>query len=207
MATIILDFDGTIADSFDYVATFLKRQVRNANPLTDHEKHELRGMTMQQMAEHLGCPKWALPWLFVVGRHAMGKAMYNVPMFEGMGRVIEKLHAEGHQLIIVSSNNNRNIRKFLKHHHIYSFFTDQYGDAGFFGKKRAIERVLKRNHVARSATWYVGDEARDIIAAHAAGVRAIAATWGFDHADVLASHEPAAIANQPEDILRILEEL
>lgn len=206
MAAIIFDFDGTIADSFDYVAAFLERHVRNTHALTDDEKQILRGMTMQQMAIHLGSPKWYLPVLFVVGRRAMGKAMYNVPMFEGMGRVIDKLHAEGHELMIVSSNNRRNIRKFLKQHHLYKYFTDLYGDAGFFGKRRAIRRILKRNSLTSKEAWYIGDEARDVVAAKAADVRVIAATWGFDHADILASHGPTAIAGSPGDIITVLEE-
>lgn len=207
MAAVIFDFDGTIADSFDYVAAFLERHVRNTHALTEEEKQILRGMTMQQMAIHLGSPKWYLPVLFVVGRRAMGKAMYNVPLFEGMGRVIDKLHAEGHELMIVSSNNRRNIRKFLKQHHLHKYFTDLYGDAGFFGKRRAIRRILKRNSIHPRDAWYIGDEARDVVAAKAADVRVIAATWGFDHADILASHEPTAVAAEPAHIVNILEEM
>ncbi len=206
MAVIIFDFDGTIADSFEYVATFLEAHVRRSHTLTDEEKHTLRGMTMQQMAEHFGSPKWYLPVLFVIGRRKMSKAIYNVPLFEGMGAVIDKLHAEGHQLMIVSSNNRRNIRKFLKQHHLHKYFTDLYGDAGFFGKRRAIRRVLKRNQTDAAQAWYVGDEARDVVAAHAAEVRVIAAGWGFDHPEILRQHEPTALAAHPREIISILEE-
>lgn len=207
MATIIFDFDGTIADSFDYVAGFLERHVRRGHPLTHDEKQALRGMTMKQMALHLGSPWWYLPILFIIGRWSMGKAIYNVPIFAGMSRVIDHLHAEGHTLMIVSSNNNRNIKRSLKQHHLYKYFTDIYGNAAFFGKKRAIKSVLWRNSIEADDAVYIGDEARDITAAKAAGIRIISASWGFDQADILASHSPTAIAYKPEDILRILEEL
>jgi phosphoglycolate phosphatase len=188
------------------VAGFLERHVRNTHPLTEKEKQTLRGMTMQQMAEHLGSPKWKLPWLFVIGRWTMGRMMYNVPMFEGMGAVIDKLHAEGHELMIVSSNNKRNIRKFLKQHHLYKYFADIQGDAGFFGKRRAIGKILRRNGLGSRDAWYVGDEARDVVGAKAADVRVIAATWGFDHPEILAEHAPTALADHPRDIISILEE-
>lgn len=207
MATIILDFDGTIADSFDYVASFLERHVRHGRRLTATEKEALRGMSMHEMALHLGCPKWRLPWLFMIGRRAMGRAIYNVPLFEGMGKVIEQLHAEGHVLVIVSSNNARNIRKFLHQHHLYKFFTDIYGGASFFGKKRAIKRILWRNRLQPRDAVYVGDEARDIDASKAAGIRIIAASWGFDKPELLAERGPTAVATTPADIVRILEEL
>jgi phosphoglycolate phosphatase len=207
MATIIFDFDGTIADSFDYVAAFLQRHVRKQHPLTEEEKQTLRGMTMKEMARHLGSPYWKLPILFIIGRYAMGRAIYNVPIFEGMGRVIDHLHAEGHELMIVSSNNTRNIKKSLKQHHLYKYFTDIYGNAAFFGKRRGIKNILWRNSLLPRDAIYIGDEARDIVASKAAGIRVIAASWGFDKADILESHKPTAVARKPEDIITILEEL
>jgi phosphoglycolate phosphatase len=207
MAAIIFDFDGTIADSFEYVAAFLERHVRRGRVLTGQEKQALRGMTMPQMAIHLGTPKWRLPILFIIGRYAMGRAIYDVPMFPGMGKVIEQLHAEGHVLMIVSSNNTRNIRKFLKQHHLYMYFTDLYGGAGFFGKRRAIHKILRRNNLERQDSLYIGDESRDVQASKDAGIRCIAASWGFDQADILASHDPTAVAGSPQDIVRILEEI
>jgi phosphoglycolate phosphatase len=164
-------------------------------------------MTMKQMAIHLGSPYWRLPILFIIGRQAMGKAIYDVPIFEGMGKVIEQLHAEGHELMIVSSNNNRNIKKSLKQHHLYKYFTDIYGNAAFFGKKRGIRRILWRNSLDAKNAVYIGDEVRDVTAAKAAGVPVIAASWGFDRADILASYEPTAVAHTPQEIVRILEEL
>jgi phosphoglycolate phosphatase len=207
MSAIIFDFDGTIVDSFDFVAAFLERHVRRGHPLTEEEKQTLRGMTMKQMALHLGSPYWRLPMLFFIGRQVMGKAIYDVPIFEGMGRVIEQLHAEGHELMIVSSNNNRNIKKSLKQHHLYRYFTDIYGNAGFFGKRRGIRSILWRNRFDAKDAIYVGDEVRDITGAKAAGIRVIAVSWGFDRRDILESHGPTAIADKPQDIVRILEEL
>ncbi|HSH18024.1 MAG TPA: HAD-IA family hydrolase [Candidatus Saccharimonadales bacterium] len=207
MAAIIFDFDGTIADSFDYVAGFLERHVRKGRPLTHEEREKLRGMTMQQMAIHLGSPYWKLPILFIIGRRAMGRAIYDVPIFAGMGKVVEQLHAEGHELMIVSSNNNRNIKRSLKQHHLYKYFTDIYGNAGFFGKQRAIRRVLWRNSYKPQEATYIGDEVRDVVAAKAAGIQVIAASWGFDHAEILEQHKPTAVAHTPQDIVRILEEL
>lgn len=207
MAAIIFDFDGTIADSFDYVASFLERHVRRGRPLTHEEREKLRGMTMHQMARHLGSPWWYLPVLFIVGRRAMGKAIYNVPIFEGMGRTIDKLHAEGHELMIVSSNNNRNIKRSLKQHHLHKYFTDIAGNAGFFGKRRAIRRILRRNSLRHEDAVYVGDEARDVIAAKEAGVRIIAVSWGFDKRHILEALKPTAIADKPADVITILEEL
>lgn len=208
MAAIIFDFDGTLADSFDYVATFLENSIRHSEDgLKPEEKAILRGMTMYQIALYFGCSKWRLPLLFLKGRRQMSRAIYDVPLFAGMGKVIEQLHGEGHELMIVSSNNRRNIRKFLHQHHLYKFFTDIYGNAGYFGKRRPIRIMLWRNHIKPEDALYIGDEWRDIEAAKAAAIRVIAVSWGFDQAADLAAHNPTGLAQTPREIVRILEEL
>lgn len=51
---------------------------------------------------------------------------------------------------------------------------------------------------------YVGDDERDILAAHAAGMKAVAATWGYsDDAKTIATWGADTIATSPQDILRI----
>lgn len=207
MAAIIFDFDGTIADSFDFVVAFLERHVRRGHLLEPEEKEKLRGMTMHRMAMHLGCPRWRLPILFIIGRYSMGRVIYNVPLFEGMGKVIEEIHAEGHTLVIVSSNNTRNIKKFLKQHHLYKYFTSIYGDAGFFGKARKIRKAVRRGNFTEAESLYVGDEVRDILAARGANIRVVSVSWGFDTADLLAQAKPDAIAHKRPELMGILEEM
>ena len=45
----------------------------------------------------------------------MNQAMGQVKPFDGMPEVIRKLHAEGHELFIVTNNTVPNIHKFLHH--------------------------------------------------------------------------------------------
>lgn len=203
---VVFDFDGTIADSFEYVVGFLERQVRRGHPLTAQEKETLRGMTMHQMAVHLGSPTWRLPFLFITGRREMGRVMYDVPLFAGMGEATRQLYEEGYRLIIVSSNNARNIRKFLRHHHLHAYISDVYGGASFFGKRRAIRQALWRNRVGRHRSVYVGDETRDVLSANLAGVPVIAVGWGFDRPELLAENNPLAVVSTPVELVRVIHE-
>lgn len=51
---------------------------------------------------------------------------------------------------------------------------------------------------------YVGDDERDILAAHAAGMKAVAATWGYSgNAKTMATWGADIIVTSPQDILRI----
>ena len=112
MAAIIFDLDGTIADSFDFVADFLAEK-KNGEHLDSREKRELYGLSMLAMARKMGHPWWRLLRLLFEGRKEMGKIINQVPVFAGLPEAIRKLQAEGHELFIVSSNTTQNIHAYL----------------------------------------------------------------------------------------------
>lgn len=206
MAAIIFDMDGTIADSFDYVSEFMAKEA-GLPPLTDEQKRQLRGMSMAGMVRVLGFPWWQGVLLFFKGRRGMHQSVRQLRAFQGMPEVIRKLHAEGHELFVLSSNSVRNIRNFLHHQKIHKYFLEIYGGAGMLGKAPALKELLKENNIELDQAVYVGDERRDVEAAKAVGVRTVAVTWGFAHRDNLIALEPMAVADTPAQLMQILEEV
>lgn len=207
MATIIFDFDGTIGDSFDLIVDIFHHITKREEKLTDKQMAELRGFPLAVIARQLKVPAWRIPWLLLRGRMLMAKRMREVPVFAGMPKVIEQLHAEGHELFIVSSNSAHNVKKFLKQHHLYKYFVEVRGNAGIFGKSRAISKLLQSNNLQLKDSVYIGDETRDVIASKAIGMRCIAVSWGFANTEFLESLHPTAMAHTPRDIVMILEEI
>ena len=207
MAAIIFDFDGTIADSFEVIVDIFEHITKRKEKLTEEQMTELRGYPLQVVAERLNVPWWRIPFLLVRGRRMMARRMKEVPIFDGISKVIEELHAEGHELFIVSSNSGRNVRKFLKQHHLYKYFVEVRGNAGLLGKSRAIKRAAWANSLKVHDCVYIGDETRDVLACKVINMRIIAVSWGFANKDFLESLHPTAMAHQPQDIIRILEEL
>ncbi len=206
MAAIIFDFDGTIADSFDFIVDFVADEAGRP-PLSGAEKQELRGQSMAAIARNFGHPWWRLIGLFVRGRREMHKVIGRVKPFDDMPEVIRKLHAEGHELFIVTSNTVPNVHKFLHHYELHKYFLEVYGGAGLFGKARYLKKLLKEQNLEKDNALYIGDEARDIKAAHAAKIKIIAVAWGFARPADLEALEPTAMAAHPEDLIKILEEL
>jgi phosphoglycolate phosphatase len=206
MAAIIFDFDGTIADSFDFVVDLLAREAGRA-PLSDEEKLELRGQSMAAIGRQLGLSWPKLLRLFFKGRRQMQDAIKHVQPFDDIPEVIKKLHAEGHELFIVSSNTVQNIHAFLHHHELHTYFLEIYGGIGLFSKAPSLRKLLKEQKLDKKDVLYIGDELRDVQAAQAVGIRSIAVTWGFAQPSSLEKLQPTALAKTPSALLRILEEL
>lgn len=206
MAAIIFDFDGTIADSFDYVVDLLAIKA-GLEPLSTDDKTELRGLSMAAIGRQFGLSWPRLFWLFLKGRRRMGPSMRHIRPFDGMKEVIEKLHAEGHELFIVSTNTVKNVRTFLHHQEMHKYFLEIYGGVGLFSKAPALRKLLRGNNLDRNDAVYIGDESRDIEAAQSIGLRVIAVSWGFARFSDLQSHKPTGLAENPEELLKLLEEI
>lgn len=205
MGAIIFDFDGTIANSFDYVVNFLAEEA-GRGPLSAEEKAELHNMSMLTIARRLGHPWWRLPRLFLKGRLMMNNAIKYVEPFAGIEDVIKKCHNEGHELYIVSSNIVRNLHDFLYRHKLQKYFLEIYGGAGLFGKSSVLRRLLKEQNLEVNKCMYVGDETRDIEAARAVGMRAVAVGWGFARVKDLHQEHPFKFAATPTELMNILEQ-
>lgn len=202
---IIFDFDGTIADSYEYVLDFLRRKAGRKEAVSDREEVSLRGYPMHQMARKLGMPWWRMPFLFFEGRREMASLITSVELFPGMDTVIRTLFERGHKLYIISSNSEENIRDFLKQHNLEQYFTDIDGKAGLTNKSRFIRKVIEAHGLAGKPIWYIGDEVRDVRAAQRANVHSVAVTWGYNNIHVLDRRKPDFLALHPDVLLEIFE--
>lgn len=206
MAAIIFDFDGTIVDNRNYFVEFIAKEA-NRWPLTKEEEKALEGLPLLFMARQLGIRWHRLPGTYFKGRKRMDRAISSFKPFEEMPELIKKLHNEGHELFILSSNSVRNIRLFLKHNNLREYFMEIYGGVAVFGKAGQLHKLLRDNNMKAKESVAVGDEIRDIVAAQAVGMRVVAVTWGLCNQDDLAKFKPTAIARNTSELLGILEEV
>lgn len=206
MTVIIFDVDGTLADSFDYVADFLAAEA-GMQPLTTKQKEPLRGLSMTSMAKLLGYHWWDGPRLFFKGRRRMQQSVRDWRAFEGMPELIARLNGDGHELYVLSTNSLRNVKYFLQSQRIYQYFVQVYGGVGIFDKAPALRLLVREQNLDLHNAVYVGDELRDVGAAKAVNMRVVAVSWGFASRDHLESAQPTALADTPAELLRILKKL
>lgn len=203
MKTIIFDFDGTIADSFETIVGIFCELTGRQVPPDQAEIERLRRMPVQKVATALKIPHWRVPLLLLRGRKKMEQHMLEIMPFEGIAQSLAALQGLG-QLYIVSSNSTHNVQQFLEHHHLASYFEGVYGGVGIFGKAAALKRIMHSHQLKPQDCIYVGDEVRDMTAARKAGMKCIAAAWGFSAPELLAAQQPYAVADGPEYLAEIV---
>ncbi|HSX47839.1 MAG TPA: HAD-IA family hydrolase [Patescibacteria group bacterium] len=205
MASIIFDFDGTIADSRDLVIDFLSKEALKY-PLTPAERHSFYGLTMFEIVKKLQLPWWRFPSLLFKGRESLSKSIPRLKPYDGITDVIKKIHNEGHQIFIVSSNSLNNIKRFLRRYKIQKDIFAIYGGIEIFGKEHTFKDLIKEFNLDTKQIICIGDEVRDIEAASAVKLRTIAVSWGFSNIEHLHSARPTWIVESPNELLKLVEQ-
>ena len=142
----------------------------------------LRGLSSREIVQWFGVPAWKIP--FIANDMRKMKASCDAPLFPGVEAMLERLAASGITLALVTSDSEANARRALgasaRH---FSYFDC---GASIFGKARKFARVMKAAGVAPAATLCIGDEVRDIEAAHKAGADFGAVSWGYAKLEAMA---------------------
>ncbi|HEY1835329.1 MAG TPA: HAD-IA family hydrolase [Candidatus Saccharimonadales bacterium] len=201
--TIIFDFDGTIADSFDFVVSFLARQI-GTQTLTPQQRKHLEGLPMRAIAKELHIPKWRFPLLFFEGRRVMGGSMDKIEPFPGIETALRELHDQGYEFFALSSNRSKNIQLFLQRYELAKYFSKTQGNASILGKTHSLRVMLRRNGLQPHECVYVGDEVGDLQAARRVNVRAVAVSWGYNDGPMLSAGKPFGLANTPAELVQVL---
>ncbi len=198
---VIFDFDGTLADSFDwFLGVVDELAAKHKFKMFDlAELDELRGSSATKVLAHLGVSSWRLP---AIGRHLQKLAARDaekIVLFDGVERMLAELTASGVTVAIVSSSVEGNIRKILGPENVARIAHFECG-AALFGKRAKLRKVLRKCGVSPSDALCVGDEVRDIEAARAEGISFGAVGWGFTHLHALREYGPEEIFSTVSDI-------
>ncbi len=199
LPALIFDFDGTLADSFE-LSLKLFYELTHRRPLPAEDISRLRGLDIVPLLRELHIPMWQIPLLLWRVRRRFGTVLEKVDLFPGMQEAI-RLLAQRHRLYVLSSNSADNVRGVLMRIGIDGYFAGIYGAARPLHKERGLRNILRRSGVKPQDAWYIGDEARDVDAAHRIGLRAVAVSWGYNNIAVLGQHHPEVLVFSPEELI------
>jgi phosphoglycolate phosphatase len=136
----------------------------------------------------MGIAKYRIPFVMAAGKAKLREVIDQVPLSVEFIKLLAQL-AASYDLGIVTTNSSKNVQKFLSKHQV-STFDFVYADARLLGKSRVLKKAVKKQHLDKATTIYVGDEIRDIKAAKTVGIAVIAVCWGYNNKISLEACEP-----------------
>lgn len=203
---VVFDFDGTLADIEEMIKKLYTEVAAEKGwpPLTDEAYQKLRTGSIAEAIKWVGVRPWQVPGLLREGRKRVWALRDEIELFPGIPQLINQLHKEGWRIYVLSANSPKTIKAVLARHELDHLVTVLRRPA-LFGKAMSVKNLMRSQRYDTSEVWMVGDEVRDIEAAHKAGVRSIAVSWGLQDVGLLKNYQPMAVAKNAKDIAPILK--
>ena len=204
-ATLIFDFDGTIADTLSAIVRLVNEHADeyHIRPLADSDVDELRGMSNLDIIKKYKVPLVKVPSLVLRAQKELNQRIDEMTPFPGIRELILGLKDMGVRLGILTSNSRENVLKFLRSRTL-DVFDFIHAEQNFFGKNWALLHLLKKHGLKKDEVLYIGDEVRDIEACQKVGVPVVAVSWGFHRRKLLADKDPTYLVDAAVDIRAIV---
>ena len=216
----IFDLDGTLLDTAEDIAAAVNRLRGRLDlePVPAPVVLEWVGDGAGRLVERaLGLPEGATGVSEEAAAHlAAFRADYGEHLlvatrpYRGVERMLARLAKRGLRMAVVSNKPVDMVERLLAATGLAARFFAVLGGDSLVTRKPAPEpimNVVMRAAVRREATVMIGDGPQDLLAGRAAGVRTIAATWGFTPRARLEAIDPDAIADRPADLPKRIAEL
>lgn len=205
---ILFDLDGTVIDSVALIRESHRHAVRTVlgKDLPDETLVAMVGRPLiEQMREFSVEHADELLRVYREWNHAHTAELLRP--YPGIDELLTTLRAAGHTLGIITSKSGPTVDLAfdvlpLRHHFavvIAAEDTERHKP-----DPAPIHLAVERLGSDGSRACYVGDAPFDVRAATAAGVAAIAVTWGFFDRSVLADLGPTAIVDTPDELSAVL---
>jgi phosphoglycolate phosphatase len=197
----IFDFDGVIADS-GIEGYKIYNSILPSFGITSIDESEIdrfRNLSSRDLIKEVNIPFYKAPFIYLKFKQEYAKSIKCIKPVSEILQVLRKLYDNEVKMYITSSNSEDNIRLFLKKNRM-EYFKQIKGGNSFFGKQKAIKKIIKDEKLTPGNTIFIGDETRDVEAARKAGIKAAAVIWGFNTREALVKMKPDYILNKPEDL-------
>jgi HAD superfamily hydrolase (TIGR01549 family) len=206
---IVLDFDGTIADTIDHALTIYNNiaQEYACKPISEEDKKGISLHQSKEVLETYGITKLKLLLLSLRIRKEMGKQMSAITPVEGIKESFQALKNSGYRLGILTSNSVSNVSLFMKSNGLADMIDFIYSGKSLFGKDKVMAHMFEKEGLSKKDVIYVGDEKRDIEACKKVGIPIIAVTWGISDSTTLENLHPDKIAYTPGELLPCIQQL
>ncbi len=142
---LILDYDGTLADSGQWFADNINRFAarHGFRSVAPEEIETLRAMPTREVIRHLKVRPWRLPSIARDMRRAVAEPGGTPSLFPGVPEFLDRVKQAGITVAVVSSNTEANIRVGLGEANAAKVDAFDCG-ASLFGKAGKLRRLARR---------------------------------------------------------------
>ncbi len=200
---ILFDFDGTIADTYQAIASITNQLSTEFGykTLNQEELLLIKNLSSREIVKRSEISFFKLPFLLRRVRLELSKEIAKLESIQGIDQILLQLKHLGYVLGIVTSNNQENVDIFLAKNQLAHLFDYVYSGTSVFGKHRVINQVIREHRLDKTDVIYVGDETRDIRSARKSRISVIAVSWGFNAPEILSEHQPDYLVDHPSELL------
>jgi phosphoglycolate phosphatase len=201
-ATVIFDFDGTLANSVDLMFNLYNEHADEFGylPVTMEEIPALRRMSYSKAMRTKNMKARRLPKILMTLSKEMHSRMDEVSPYEGIVAVLHELQGLGFSIGVLTSNQAPLVNTFFKKHK-FPEFDFVVSEKTIFGKDKALKRIIKRFGLNNNQVLYVGDEPRDVTASHKAGIQVVGVSWGIAGLEGFEKVSPDKLVHDPKELL------
>lgn len=207
-ATVIFDFDGTLANSLELIFKLYNEHAEQFGylPLKAEEFPELRRMGYKKAMKAKRVKVRMIPKMVLTMSKEMRLRMDEVKPYSGIIEVIKSLQENGFSVGVLTSNQAPLVKEFLSSHD-FPELDFVVSEKTLFGKDKALKKIIKRFGLNRDQILYVGDEPRDVTACHKIGIPVVGVAWGFAGVEGFESEPPDVLVRTPEELLNTIIKL
>ena len=210
--TVIFDLDGTLLNTLDDLADAVNFVMRE-NCFPERTLDEVRrfvGNGIRRLME------------LAVPAHVNGNEFESIfeqfksyytehcqiktCAYDGIMSLLERLHAEGYAMAIVSNKNHAAVCELNKLY-FKKYIEVAIGQKDGIRKKPAPDTVLqalKELGKEKETAVYVGDSEVDFLTAQNTGMDCVLVSWGFRTVEELSEFQPVAMIHKTEELMKVL---
>ena len=215
-AAVFFDLDGTLVDTADDLAAPVNhmREARGLKPLPLEEYRPFasagsRGLLHIGLGATTDDPDYAALRTEFLNRYEQEIAVHS-RLFDGMPELLAWLEANGIRWGVISNKLEYLVRRLVQQLGLGHRVALAYGgDTAPRAKPwpDPLKMALQETGLTARQCVYIGDDLRDIQAAHAVDMPAVAAAYGYGNPNEIPQWKADHVVTSPQEFLTMLKRL
>lgn len=211
---VVFDLDGTLlntledlADAVNFVMEAHRYPVRTIEEVRCFVGNGIRRLMEQAVPENVAGDEFERVFEEFKNYYTAHCQM-KTRAYDGIMSLLKVLNEKGYAMAIVSNKNHAAVCE-LNDIYFKEYINVAIGQKDGIRKKPAPDSVmqaLKELGKEKESAIYVGDSEVDFATAENSGMDCALVTWGFRTTEELAEYTPKAFIEQPEELLKVLDE-